>query len=508
MVILQWRPDRILSDYLNDIAWAGEAQGRNYYILQVDACLVHRFARLQQDAKDQLAEALVSFPRFKSIKFNELATAAPILDLNQDMRLFSDQVLSRMTTITKVYVFNLDSRAIRSLRFAFPNMQGMTELFIEGGPTDLLAFQEAMSSLEGHSSLTSLGFCVPASLYEAITPSMSRMPRLAKVTLTCPDVPHADRQGFMDLDHEERAETDDTDNNAPPPPPPPPPGLDDANAIAALLQVDASFELIIEKFDFMSQAAQDAFGLGIANTNMRHIRMNMLSFFDMTTAATAWEGSRVQSLSFSMIMIRNRGAATASITASFVSTLARVLPSMPRLEFLSCPYLCSGQQPQEPEYDESISLLARSAGGCLSLKSLSTEVVHYRPSMDEALADCVERTSGLQHIEIKCSRPTRDVYTSPRLLKSVMDNYAVLTLVMISKHNMLPDPFDADFKRTLAAYLRLNRAGRNYLADDASNKRTGSNILGAVTDDLDCVFFHLRENPLVCDSKHYDQDGT
>ena len=47
----------------------------------------------------------------------------------------------------------------------------------------------------------------------------------------------------------------------------------------------------------------------------------------------------------------------------------------------------------------------------------------------------------------------------------------------------------------LRAFLRLNRAGRRYLADDGSSNTKGVNVLSAVSDDLNCVFLHLRENP-------------
>jgi hypothetical protein len=44
---------------------------------------------------------------------------------------------------------------------------------------------------------------------------------------------------------------------------------------------------------------------------------------------------------------------------------------------------------------------------------------------------------------------------------------------------------------------RLNRAGRRYLIEDSTSKEACINVLAQVNDDLDCLYFHLRENPVL-----------
>jgi hypothetical protein len=56
-----------------------------------------------------------------------------------------------------------------------------------------------------------------------------------------------------------------------------------------------------------------------------------------------------------------------------------------------------------------------------------------------------------------------------------------------------------DPKRELGALLRLNKAGRHYLLDDVPSIVKGIKVLSDISDDLDCVFLHLLENPLLCD---------
>jgi hypothetical protein len=57
---------------------------------------------------------------------------------------------------------------------------------------------------------------------------------------------------------------------------------------------------------------------------------------------------------------------------------------------------------------------------------------------------------------------------------------------------------------TVKAILRLNAAGRRYLIKDGSSISKGIDVLSAVSDEIDCVFLHLLENPSLCDRKAAD----
>jgi hypothetical protein len=54
---------------------------------------------------------------------------------------------------------------------------------------------------------------------------------------------------------------------------------------------------------------------------------------------------------------------------------------------------------------------------------------------------------------------------------------------------------------TVKAVLRLNAAGRRYLIKDGSSVSKGVDVLSAVSDEIDCVFLHLLENPSLCDRR-------
>jgi hypothetical protein len=65
-------------------------------------------------------------------------------------------------------------------------------------------------------------------------------------------------------------------------------------------------------------------------------------------------------------------------------------------------------------------------------------------------------------------------------------------------------------RRDVEAILRLNAAGRRYLAQDGSSISKGVQVLSAVSNEIDCVFLHLLENPRLCDRSAVElmSDGT
>jgi hypothetical protein len=69
-------------------------------------------------------------------------------------------------------------------------------------------------------------------------------------------------------------------------------------------------------------------------------------------------------------------------------------------------------------------------------------------------------------------------------------NYALESLPNIDLDNKVGD---------VGAILRLNGAGRRYLIEDGSSISKGVEVLSAVSEEINCVFLHLLENPILCD---------
>jgi hypothetical protein len=79
---------------------------------------------------------------------------------------------------------------------------------------------------------------------------------------------------------------------------------------------------------------------------------------------------------------------------------------------------------------------------------------------------------------------------------------------------MMKTDFSCADDGTVKAILRLNRAGRRYLIEDGSSISKGVEVLSAVSDDINCLFLHLLENPGLCNRRAVDamigrhQQGT
>jgi hypothetical protein len=87
--------------------------------------------------------------------------------------------------------------------------------------------------------------------------------------------------------------------------------------------------------------------------------------------------------------------------------------------------------------------------------------------------------------------------TASNLLDALKSNY--LTTVHLGTvsigHPYGTDPWDPVSKQAIEMISRLNSAGRIYLTTDALDLRVSLQVLEKVNGYVNCLFFHLRENP-------------
>jgi hypothetical protein len=87
------------------------------------------------------------------------------------------------------------------------------------------------------------------------------------------------------------------------------------------------------------------------------------------------------------------------------------------------------------------------------------------------------------------------------------DEVNILVPILMKNYGLehfVPDISCADDRtvnRTVKAILRLNSVGRRYLIEDGTSISKGVDVLSAVSDDINCVFLHLLENPRLCNRK-------
>jgi hypothetical protein len=85
------------------------------------------------------------------------------------------------------------------------------------------------------------------------------------------------------------------------------------------------------------------------------------------------------------------------------------------------------------------------------------------------------------------------------------DEVKYLTSVVKKNYGLESIPaLDSDDRmRDLRSILRLNGAGREYLLDgQGSIVSKGVGVLSTVSDDINCIFLHLLENPSLCNRSH------
>jgi hypothetical protein len=125
------------------------------------------------------------------------------------------------------------------------------------------------------------------------------------------------------------------------------------------------------------------------------------------------------------------------------------------------------------------------------IEDFITELSFYR-----AVVEALQPNKTLKFLYLFCSssEPQQMSHDEVKLLASaVKKNYGLERL----RYTPDWDGHMGDLQ-DLEAILRLNRVGRRYLAGDGHSIVRGVDVLSAVSDDLNCVFLHLLENPSLC----------
>jgi hypothetical protein len=199
---------------------------------------------------------------------------------------------------------------------------------------------------------------------------------------------------------------------------------------------------------------------------------------------------------------------------TFYAALATQLSSMPQLENLECGVVharpatrtfsyADAKRPILSQAPDAMTSVTQAAMHCKSLKSLKLFVHCFTKSLGIALAKCVKTNTKVECIELACHQVRRLIPGCgfPRLSDVVKKSCLVQTIqsnAAFHDHGHDPNTWSLEFERELAIMLRLNRAGRRYMLINPSNQFAGFKVLALVKDSLDCIYFHLRENPSLC----------
>jgi hypothetical protein len=127
----------------------------------------------------------------------------------------------------------------------------------------------------------------------------------------------------------------------------------------------------------------------------------------------------------------------------------------------------------------------------------SLEILYIRSSKAVKATDYVALITALHHNRTLQRLMLNDYGTihltddeDKDLATILQKNYALESLPGIDLDQGVGD---------VGAILRLNAAGRRYLIEDGSSIPKGVEVLSDVSNDINCVFLHLLENPRLCD---------
>jgi hypothetical protein len=87
------------------------------------------------------------------------------------------------------------------------------------------------------------------------------------------------------------------------------------------------------------------------------------------------------------------------------------------------------------------------------------------------------------------------------LMQSVRPHVDQQLLHTLCRNNELQELLKEDehFHELLCGIRNMNKTERTYFRQDPFDKFAGMSVLDHVSDTVDCLFVHLRENPFLCD---------
>jgi hypothetical protein len=150
-------------------------------------------------------------------------------------------------------------------------------------------------------------------------------------------------------------------------------------------------------------------------------------------------------------------------------------------------------------------LLAKVLADNVSLQRLEIRMQFQERSNEDAVtfASYIKRNRTLKYLDILCTGYNLAQYalcieSGDRIISELCRNYELQRMQISPKHRDTHTRGQPEWRQNLDAFLRLNMAGRRYLWQDASDRRACVGVLGEVSSNLNCLYLHLRENPLVC----------
>jgi hypothetical protein len=442
---------------LNNIA------GLDDSILYIDRPYLHSMNEMDEDSLQQLFAGLVRSTNITRVYFTDSAENAAGEEGFNAHNFFAllrfrqlCAVLGAVSTLSSAtfIIGGIDGDPTgRTINHALRSLRQVSRLVITGGvpvANDVYMF-EVGSAIYGHSSLQKITIeNIPTHAYRVILPALRTVQLLERVHLGA---------NFG------------SDPMAPP----------DVLALAEVMRIDRPIDVSLSYLKFSSNESYHELCEAIALTSIRSLDIKVCEMEDGHLLANAITRSSIRKILIS------------TSHEAFFTTLSGDIGGMSQLEDISI------QVGMTDDIWPVINLI-RNAFECPRLKRLCLTLYYYPESLDLALAECIHQLPHLETLILSCPYIGVDIHTARRLFRPVALAEALKTNYTVKNISFLYIP-TREAGQTLLEIddipimLRLNAAGRGYMKTAPTNKRAGLRVLEEVMDSLDCLFYHLRENP-------------
>ena len=264
----------------------------------------------------------------------------------------------------------------------------------------------------------------------------------------------------------------------------------DLQALADLCQSDRSFLIKQRYFEINSEDMFESFCNIVQTAKVGGLCFCSCSFLKAIPLANALVASSLQTLEISYQRFQQEVHRD-----EFYEVLADGLPTMQHLKVFEQCESCYARVQVVNELR-----LLKCIPRCRNLESATLSFpLAYSQELDQALAACVKAESALKDISLIDDENFRETTEMrfPSLFNAIESTCSTQSIEFKVNGGNFRDRYDALTKR-LVMLRRLNLAGRSYIKSQPSDKTTGCAVLAANNNDLDAVYFHLRENPLLC----------
>jgi hypothetical protein len=188
-----------------------------------------------------------------------------------------------------------------------------------------------------------------------------------------------------------------------------------------------------------------------------------------------------------------------------------------------------------PNYDDNSDLWCRSLSFLRTNKALKSLMINLEGNVTESRATACRTTialmlqenASLESLSIQGWSNEIQAEEYVKLIIALLHNTTLKSIifqregsicftddedkqvaVLLKKNYELESLPDVKQGGDVGAILQLNKAGRRYLVQDGSSISKGVKVLSAVSNEIDCVFLHLLENPRLCDRSALEETAN